>query len=1271
MLCRNPNGVLLAGDTAQTISSSVSFRFEDLKNLFYYLPVYEQPQIVPPLLTLAKNFRSHNGILKVASVVVDALDKLFPGTVDKMKPEFSDANGCSPVFITDLSPHSMSKLLQATTSESGIQLGFDYVILVRNPEAKKRLEEQFPDSIILTILESKGLEFQNCLLYDFFADSAYKNWRSLQKVVETPGYVFDPKKEYLLSKDFKSLYVAITRTINRLWVFDSDKTSASYFFKYLEESGVIIPHKDSSSISLVQSELNTTTEVWNDRGDVFVEKKLFKEAQKCYKWSGNPEMIRLCEAHLLYEDALALDASKKLKAASAKFEEAALVFESLKRFDLAAKAYYKAESYAKAAAMYLSGGNEEYFLRCCYKGILVAEFEKWRADYAQVPSHLNQIFNTVARSLALHFHQNKNRQMCLKFVMYFTSNLRIKSFLIRWGYQKELAQWSLSNGNYEYAAEAYFSSGEWLKASETYFKADNRTEASALALMHVRYHVFLAKKETMPENLKAYLKILMARMSSESDQKEIEEYLSGESSNKLDLFTKFKSSGKNSFLDWKEPTEYAFQTVVRAFKEINTHLDQIYSASSRSFPSGIAKMFGVRQVGDKITIHPDVAQKLKIEANSRHEVEIPVFIRKVREFVCPLMDECVSRVNADFINQILPPISLCFELDKECVGEKCKHLHGTPAELQILSHQKIESVIFMHELLSLVSASAPLKVLSRLPLYGEVCRRVRELFKSCLLRLNMPVYNLVKIIEILQEPSAKQLLGSLLTETKLSNEDLARLSLKVLLAKDPSLLPDDDGDDVFANIRAAVEEESREFTLTKFTKKWDLPFVRSIQYFLDAAEAAIESPNYSVDAVVDIVESLLPRLLITESRFSFTLLPARLCAPLLDEKHHESFQVLFNEPFSYKFQSMYKKVFYFVGRLLRKFIDSLPIHVVKSWSSQEKKAQIKSCNRIINLLFVLLLHKGFYMKSLFKEVVQTILLEFMKTPIGSLSEYQTRFHYLRKYEVYTFTRFSDMKQNELVYEMVKDIRREGERLVVLKWSYSKYGLDSKGIPAINLIKGKLDRFGYQIDIEALVKAVKDPENKRGTWTIKDVEIEREDDENDDADSYDFDEDEDQDKPGPEKHVHEPKLPVDMILKLKSILSVIRSERMALSGDVGVVLKTLANRMLRRLEYRDIQTPAESVTSFYMNSVIPVLTNLLPVKKKLEKYVEKYVAARDIEILNRVDDVLDVLDDLESVSVTLKFEEIVAKRLGLDHLKKAVKAANDVLGVISAEFSYVR
>lgn len=62
-LCRDPNNLFLAGDTAQSIALGVDFRFTDVRQIFYN----SFGGIEPRLLQLTHNYRSHAGVLRVNS----------------------------------------------------------------------------------------------------------------------------------------------------------------------------------------------------------------------------------------------------------------------------------------------------------------------------------------------------------------------------------------------------------------------------------------------------------------------------------------------------------------------------------------------------------------------------------------------------------------------------------------------------------------------------------------------------------------------------------------------------------------------------------------------------------------------------------------------------------------------------------------------------------------------------------------------------------------------------------------------------------------------------------------------------------------------------------------------------------------------------------------------------------------------------------------------------------------------------------------------------
>ncbi|RPB01641.1 P-loop containing nucleoside triphosphate hydrolase protein [Choiromyces venosus 120613-1] len=180
-LVKFPWGIHFAGDTAQCISKDALFRFANAKSLFF---TNFNGIITPTVLPLAHNFRSHKGILRVASLVMELLYNGFPELVDKLPPEIGDIPGPKPTLyignniIDILKPGEGMEAPprpDAPDRESG-EYGGVRVILVRDEETRDKLRGELGrSSFVLTILQSKGMEFDDVLLYDLLSTSPYSH----------------------------------------------------------------------------------------------------------------------------------------------------------------------------------------------------------------------------------------------------------------------------------------------------------------------------------------------------------------------------------------------------------------------------------------------------------------------------------------------------------------------------------------------------------------------------------------------------------------------------------------------------------------------------------------------------------------------------------------------------------------------------------------------------------------------------------------------------------------------------------------------------------------------------------------------------------------------------------------------------------------------------------------------------------------------------------------------------------------------------------------
>jgi flagellar biosynthesis GTPase FlhF len=179
--CHDPNNMFLTGDTAQSIMRGIAFRFSDLKSLFYYARVSHlklgtaKPVEVPrKIFQLLHNYRSHTGILNLATRLLDLIDRFFPASYDRIGLEKDRGlfEGPKPVVIDSCSYNDLASILCDNKRDtSQIEFGAHQAILVVNDEAKNKLPKALRIGLVLTIYESKGLEFDDILLYNFFKDS--------------------------------------------------------------------------------------------------------------------------------------------------------------------------------------------------------------------------------------------------------------------------------------------------------------------------------------------------------------------------------------------------------------------------------------------------------------------------------------------------------------------------------------------------------------------------------------------------------------------------------------------------------------------------------------------------------------------------------------------------------------------------------------------------------------------------------------------------------------------------------------------------------------------------------------------------------------------------------------------------------------------------------------------------------------------------------------------------------------------------------------------
>ncbi|CAK63357.1 unnamed protein product (macronuclear) [Paramecium tetraurelia] len=188
-------GIIFCGDSAQSILKGVGFRFSDLQTIFKTSKKIGANQLEKfQVFQLTKNFRSHNNILQLANCIIIILELLFPNSLDHLQKEISNLKGPKPLIISQVDPSLiLYHLNQQCDAEEQceIEFGYNQVIIVKNEEAKQTLPQQFKTARVLTTYQTKGLEFDDVILYNCFSSDPIpeQQWAFLSCIDVEESYV--------------------------------------------------------------------------------------------------------------------------------------------------------------------------------------------------------------------------------------------------------------------------------------------------------------------------------------------------------------------------------------------------------------------------------------------------------------------------------------------------------------------------------------------------------------------------------------------------------------------------------------------------------------------------------------------------------------------------------------------------------------------------------------------------------------------------------------------------------------------------------------------------------------------------------------------------------------------------------------------------------------------------------------------------------------------------------------------------------------------------
>ncbi|KAI6095427.1 hypothetical protein EV401DRAFT_1188199 [Pisolithus croceorrhizus] len=386
MLCRNADGLFWAGDTAQTISAGSSFRFADLKLLIHRTEVEgnvatQKSCAKPEVFELTVNYRSHSGVVNCAQLVVKLITAFWADSIDTLRPERATLGGPKPVFFAE----RHEAFLASLTGDQ--ELGADQCILVRDAAAREQIKKRFGDIIgILTLQESKGLEFDDVFLYNFFEDStaAWSQWRIVLSECSdrdiVPSRDIGASPHSVLLSELKNLYVGITRACKKLYILDGSRNSGPMRELWVKEGLIDVAPPGTDICQYVQKP--SGPEQWAASGYKLFNTGQFQEAARRFERAKYLRQHQIAEAYRLREVAIStLQAGERHEAfvaAAEAFVQCAgdtLDAEKTGFHREAAKCYALADRVHKAVECYIaaddfSGAAEQYRKAGCFDEIV-------------------------------------------------------------------------------------------------------------------------------------------------------------------------------------------------------------------------------------------------------------------------------------------------------------------------------------------------------------------------------------------------------------------------------------------------------------------------------------------------------------------------------------------------------------------------------------------------------------------------------------------------------------------------------------------------------------------------------------------------------------------------------------------------------------------------------------------------------------------------------------------------------------------------------------
>ncbi|KAG8875202.1 hypothetical protein FRB97_005339 [Tulasnella sp. 331] len=574
LVCRNPHGLFYAGDTAQTISVGSSFRFKDLKRFLYQVE-HTEPLVVagkrrpvnPTFFELSVNYRSHAGIINLAAFIVSLISHAFPNAIDMLRREKALAPGPKPVFFLGRTDEeALTRLLSESDHNDAIELGAGQVVVVRNEEVRAALRQRLGGSVlIMTLYETKGLEFNDVVLYNFFADSmaSPSNWRALSSVTRDASTSssssagrFQEHQHRILQSELKSLYVAVTRAREHVWVWDESEKGED-FVTFLLQRNYIELHERYATVPRIA--VKTSTREWGMQGRELFRKRLYTEASTSFRKAQLPWLQQVSEVYADRETVRKLPSvtvgrRSRFQQLGDRFGNLAATARNLNDaqdiYTQAARCYVDAAEDARAAEMFLLAAK---YTDATWHYRLAGRLDDAIHVVLEYGEHVCQEVKETVTYLAKVAYTKQSETK--KALSLFPKIKDYVEFLHDHGFEKQAILVLEEDTAYDEAAEVCIASGQYAKAVDLLLrcKTDTATRRAASCLLDAlrKEMPFGTEIQTRGANVAGLLE-LMRKLNLQIDERQemdlFHALYRGQPADLFDLNHRYRYSGK--YLRW-------------------------------------------------------------------------------------------------------------------------------------------------------------------------------------------------------------------------------------------------------------------------------------------------------------------------------------------------------------------------------------------------------------------------------------------------------------------------------------------------------------------------------------------------------------------------------------------------------------------------------------------------------------------------------------------------------------------------------------------------